>query len=1165
MGIPILYEYCYGVSSGHNFDGKYWLAQSFTPSVSHEITSIKIFISRTGSNPALLGTITASIKATDGSGHPTGGDLVADTLAAADVGASGAWYELDMTGSVVVLEAGVKYAIVCRTSGEGDGSNVILWYRGNYAGGEDLYSDDYGATWSGTTSDDRFEEYGYPSLQTNPATNIRARAATGNGYIHDVTSITQIGFEWGTSQGGPYPDDVTDTPAVVSPGEFALEMDSPALTPNTTYYFRAKMYHSVNGWYYGDEKSFTTLDPLPIVDTLSPTAKTETTATLRGDILDLGDTSVTKRGFVYGLTSKDDPGNVAPGSSGYDSYTEESPGPYSTGEYTLGVTGLTVNKIYYFRAYAYNSDGYDYGPEVPFLTNEKVDYLFPISTYSGGIRFDSSPGGGYPNPGGGTVAHKTLVMVADTEWTNGGRWGWLTGNYVYERNYYNNDYYTDLYNLTDAIIRDTAIMKVKYRATLLRVDYPYGKYKTELRTHSTQYTGAAQDVNAPSGGPTQVCTIYYTNPYTGNAWTLAELDALVAGITIGQSGSYGMVACDMVRIIALWANAEVSNDGATDIGGGDVRLNATIVEDETEPCTVYFEWGETVAYGNTTSSQTDKAKGDSFTADVTLPESGIIHFRPVIETNCGETFYGEDITYDANQDDLPGIWLGDEDDWFKLEITDYILSARTEIGWDDELAQATAGLGEFTGDNHLGYFSPDNASSPLFGYLYIGARITFREIYKGILYKHFTGRIQRIVPNAEKDNQIAYIQVLDGVDDMAGTEISTALFTDTDTGELAAAILDEAAWPAARREIDTGVDNLNLGWFHKAKALDGLRKLEAVEKGRFWIKPNGNARWENRHFRVTGDGLVSQATFNETMCELAYEYSKRLVYNDIQVTGRRFFIGGIQLFSGYDLGTIDDDLIWSTHTGDAAAPYIPQGTTVVIWAEFQAPLYSYDTLVEGTHWNANTEPDGSGTDVGSNITITERQYGQAVRLTITNSGSVGAYITEPSSPPVGAPSGRTLLIYGALYSVENLTIIQEDETSQQTYGKRTLPIDAAFKSNPNELLAYAQFLEARHSEPIPVPVQAKFQARTNWPDDTIYIQTLARHISDRITIVSSLLGISADFYINKVIQEYVFNEGSFVRETTWSLEACEGSAEGVYWLLGVAGFGELGETTRLGF
>ncbi|GAH95687.1 unnamed protein product, partial [marine sediment metagenome] len=55
-----------------------------------------------------------------------------------------------------------------------------------------------------------------------------------------------------------------------------------------------------------------------------------------------------------------------------------------------------------------------------------------------------------------------------------------------------------------------------------------------------------------------------------------------------------------------------------------------------------------------------------------------------------------------------------------LDITDYVLAAHTERGWDEELTQATAGIGEFTCDNFGGDFSPENVDGAFYGDLHLG-------------------------------------------------------------------------------------------------------------------------------------------------------------------------------------------------------------------------------------------------------------------------------------------------------------------------------------------------------------------------------------------------------------------------------------------------------------
>lgn len=501
-----------------------------------------------------------------------------------------------------------------------------------------------------------------------------------------------------------------------------------------------------------------------------------------------------------------------------------------------------------------------------------------------------------------------------------------------------------------------------------------------------------------------------------------------------------------------------------------------------------------------------------------------------------------------------------------IDVTDYILAMHIEHGEDGELAEATTGICQLTCDNRNGDFSPENTGGAFYPDLVIGAVVEVYETFEFRRYDLFKGRIDSIDPLAEPTSPYAYLVVLDGMDDMKGTTISTPLRTNTDAGELFDDILDALGVAAGDRDLDAGSDVLQLGWFHKQDGLVSGRVLERVENGRFFVSPTGVRTFHNRHHRITGAGLVSQFDVAEKSVQLDYEYNKRLVKNVINLRGRRYFSGGgATLFSGYDLATLDSDLIWSAHTGDAGAPYVPQQTSLTLWADMNSPLAAYDTLVSDTHWNANTEPDKSGVDVTSNISLVQTQYGQSIKLVFTNNGSVGAYLVEPDTPPSGAPSDRTVLVYGTLYGEEVMAITEEDTTSQDNYGYRSLDIDLPFKSNPNDVISYAQYLKRKYKDAIPRAASVKLAHRTNWPDTTIKTQCLTREIGDRITVASSRLGFDRDFYINKVVHDYAFNEGGFIAETTWLVERAAGTVEEVFWILGEAGFSELGETTVLGF
>jgi len=761
----------------------------------------------------------------------------------------------------------------------------------------------------------------------------------------------------------------------------------------------------------------------------------------------------------------------------------------------------------------------------------------------------------------GSATHWQACLSRDATFDPGvGAWGAFSGNYVYYHASSTN-YARDLYSLTNPQQRLEGIVKIKWKARPGHSIYPYGNYYRAIKTGGTVYEGSQHGASVWSTSPGDVCEVVRLNPKTGVAWTLDDLDSLQAGIRIGYSASYGTVVCDYIKVTICWIDAEVTTDGFTLWTGTTARLHGTIEEDEgiedADDITVYFQWGETTAYGNNTAAQTGLGKGESFYADISgLDPDTRYHFRAVLVTDCGETFYGDDNV-------LPSriyVWIGDEADPEQYELTQpsypMVLSARTERGRDEELGYAAAGIAELTCDNFYGDFSPENTGGAYYGTLQLGAVLTVYEVYEGITYRHFYGKIDKIEPHPEPDNLTAYILAVDGSDDLAGSEIETVLRTDTDESQMVEDALDGAGWSATKKNLDAGVDTLQLGWWHQVFALPAIREMEDSTRGFFLVDIDGDALWQSRHYRVTGARLTSQYDFGEKLIEIGYQWSKRDVKNWARVSGYKY----IDPYYGLP----DEDWIWYAPAGDESAPFIPANSTITVWAPLAGPRKSSDTLVKGTHWNANSAADKSGTDVSDDITVTPTYYGQAIKFVIENAGNYDAFMVIPDSPPVGAPDNATLLVYGTIYEELTMAVVEEDSTSQDQHGKRTISIDARFKSNYNDILAYAQWLIARFKDPLPSPIRVIVNAWTDYPDDEIKIQCLVRKISDRITLASTNLGIDQDYFIDKIIQEYVLNEGGTVHNTTYSLSRTEGQAEGLFWILGVVGFSELGVTTRLG-
>ena len=91
----------------------------------------------------------------------------------------------------------------------------------------------------------------------------------------------------------------------------------------------------------------------------------------------------------------------------------------------------------------------------------------------------------------------------------------------------------------------------------------------------------------------------------------------------------------------------VRTDPAVAISASAVTLNATLIDDGGEPCDCGFEWGETIAYGNTTPIQS-RTTGQTFAQTIAgLDPNKTYHFR-AFATNSVGTGYGADRAFSIN-------------------------------------------------------------------------------------------------------------------------------------------------------------------------------------------------------------------------------------------------------------------------------------------------------------------------------------------------------------------------------------------------------------------------------------------------------------------------------------------------------------------------------------
>uniref|UniRef100_A0A6M3IZ84 Putative tail protein n=1 Tax=viral metagenome TaxID=1070528 RepID=A0A6M3IZ84_9ZZZZ len=129
-----------------------------------------------------------------------------------------------------------------------------------------------------------------------------------------------------------------------------------------------------------------------------------------------------------------------------------------------------------------------------------------------------------------------------------------------------------------------------------------------------------------------------------------------------------------------------------------------------------------------------------------------------------------------------------------------------------------------------------------------------------------------------------------------------------------------------------------------------------------------------------------------------------------------------------------------------------------------------------------------------------------------------------------------------------------DATSQTTYGISTRNLSGLLMVTDAEALAHCQYELARYKDPA-----MRVRAIRIYPDldpVNLYPLVLGLDISDRITVRLNQASIDGDYHIEGV--EHFYDNERWV--TRWELS--EASSQS-YWAIGVAGFGEIGETTIL--
>lgn len=212
----------------------------------------------------------------------------------------------------------------------------------------------------------------------------------------------------------------------------------------------------------------------------------------------------------------------------------------------------------------------------------------------------------------------------------------------------------DRYIIANPVYRGTDIKKIRLFA-LGRRNNPLAAGQFSIDSGGVYNTGSK--VWGGYGTNAWEAWTFKLNPITASAWTLSQLDALLAGVGHYDSGIPSGVVTWEYFIAVIWTEAAVRADVVTDYDGSQATLNGTILQNEgnfltkmtyalvTQQTRVRFNWGPDTSYGTDTAWQV-LASG-SFEADISgLDPAVTYHFRAEIQVRDNgqnwESFYSSD-------------------------------------------------------------------------------------------------------------------------------------------------------------------------------------------------------------------------------------------------------------------------------------------------------------------------------------------------------------------------------------------------------------------------------------------------------------------------------------------------------------------------------------------
>lgn len=224
-----------------------------------------------------------------------------------------------------------------------------------------------------------------------------------------------------------------------------------------------------------------------------------------------------------------------------------------------------------------------------------------------------------------------------------------------------------------------------------------------------------------------------------------------------------------------------------------------------------------------------------------------------------------------------------------VDMTSRVKSVQITRGKSREVDRFLTGSASITFTNQNRDFDPFYSSSPFYGEIVPRKNVEISTIVSGSTAIQFSGVVEDW--NLEYDisgRSDAFAACVDGFVLFGGQQLEFGTASPQKTGQRIGAILDrdEVDWPAADRDLDTGVQDLGADVIEQGReTLDYLQVVASSEPGDLFMSKDNKVTFRDRNTAATSPTIVlSDAGTAIPYTGIAVSYGTELLYNRAVIT-----------------------------------------------------------------------------------------------------------------------------------------------------------------------------------------------------------------------------------------------------------------------------------------